>query len=222
MRESGFIGRVLRLGFHLLYNQFAFSYDLVADLVSFGQWADWRRAVMPYLLEGDTLDLAYGTGGLLADLYAQGRNPVGLDLSPYMGRIAGRRLKRMCCPSRLVRGRADHLPFKNDTFANVLATFPAGFIFSSTTLSAVARVLCPGGRFLIVVKGYLKGPVVLRQWVGCAYKLTGQQAWQEEDLTVHLTHAGFQVEWIPVSIGDATSLLGMASQGWNVLGDSGD
>ena len=38
------------------------------------------------------LEIAHGTGNLLLDLISLGFKPVGLDLSPAMGRIASRKL----------------------------------------------------------------------------------------------------------------------------------
>jgi len=98
--------RFLRFAFHLLYYQLAWTYDLVAWLVSFGDWPAWRRAAALFLREGPSLELAYGTGGLMADLTARGLAPVGLDLSPTMARLARRRLLRRGLLPRLVRGRA--------------------------------------------------------------------------------------------------------------------
>jgi len=211
MKRPAISRSLLQCGFHLLYNQLAFSYDLVADLVSFGQWPAWRRHVIPLLIEGSTLDLAFGTGGLLADLHARGREQVvGIDLSPFMGRIAGRRLRQRGCLLRLVQGQAQQLPFGNQTFANVIATFPAEFILSPGTVLSVARVLRPGGCLLIVVKGCLKGPVGLRQLIRWAYQATGQTSWQENSLVTRLNAGGFQVEWVPVSAEGAASLLVVA------------
>ena len=84
----------LRFAFHLLYYQLAWTYDLVAWLVSFGQWGAWRRTATLFLREGPILELGYGTGGLLADMAASRAAPVGVDLSPYMARLARGRLLR--------------------------------------------------------------------------------------------------------------------------------
>ncbi|RME47850.1 MAG: methyltransferase domain-containing protein, partial [Caldilineae bacterium] len=138
--------KLLRTGFFLLYNHLAFTYDAVAWLVSLGAWARWRRTVMPYLRPGPTLELAFGTGGLFADLCEAGRRPVGIDLSPFMARLAARRLRRRRLPLALARARAQALPFPTRRFANVVATFPTPYIFEPATLSEVHRVLADGGR----------------------------------------------------------------------------
>ncbi|MCZ7544410.1 MAG: hypothetical protein M5R40_13175 [Anaerolineae bacterium] len=35
---------LVRFGFRLLYNELAFTYDLVSRVVSLGQWRAWQRA----------------------------------------------------------------------------------------------------------------------------------------------------------------------------------
>ena len=63
-----FLGRahyaLLRIGFHLLYNELAWSYDLVSWAVSLGQWRTWGRASLRYLLGPRVLEVAFGTGDI--------------------------------------------------------------------------------------------------------------------------------------------------------------
>jgi ubiquinone/menaquinone biosynthesis C-methylase UbiE len=205
-------GWLIRFGFHLLYNQLAFSYDLVAWLVSFGEWAAWRRTAGPFLQPGPTLELGHGTGGLLADLTAEGLAPVGLDLSPAMGRIARRRLVRRKQPARLVHGRAEALPFPRASFANVVATFPTEFILNADTLASIHRVLRPGGRLIIVVMGYLQGPGALRRLVSWAYRVTGQRHIPEPDPLETLAGAGFSAKWQDATRAGASALLLVATR----------
>src|SRR5690606_2783097 len=127
----------LKLAFHLLYYQLAWSYDLVAWTVSFGQWAAWRRLALPYLKPGATLELAYGTGGFFVDLIETGYRPVGIDLSPYMARLAGNRLRRKQYHLRLNRAKAQALPFPANTFDNVVATFPSDYMLQTETLAEI-------------------------------------------------------------------------------------
>ena len=84
----------IRLFFRLLYHELAWMYDLVALAVSFGQWKAWGRAAIPHLCGPRVLDMAHGPGHLLAAMTRTGLSPVGLDLSPQMGRIAQARLRR--------------------------------------------------------------------------------------------------------------------------------
>ena len=114
---------LLRPFFHLLYNQMAWTYDLVSWTVSVGQWRSWQRASLPYLRGRRILEVAHGTGNLLLDLVSLGFQPVGLDLSPTMGRrmapqissavFAGRRASPSS--SRLIRTTASSSPERATT-----------------------------------------------------------------------------------------------------------
>jgi ubiquinone/menaquinone biosynthesis C-methylase UbiE len=172
----------IKLGFHLLYYQMAWTYDLVAWSVSFGQWAAWRRLVLQFIQPGPILELAYGTGGLLVDMLEAGYRPVGIDLSPYMARLASRQLCRQNMALRLSQAKAQALPFPANHFSNVVATFPTNYIFDDETLAEVHRVLKaplagnghPTGRLIIVVEGQLRGPWLIRPFINWLYKITDQ------------------------------------------------
>ncbi len=199
--------RFLRFAFHLLYYQLAWTYDLVAWLVSFGQWADWRRTATLFLEEGPILELAHGTGGLLADMMADDLRPVGLDLSPHMARLARRRLLRQGATPRLVRGQAQHLPFPDASFANVIATFPTEFILDPVTLASITRILQSDGRLVIVVVGYLKGPGPMRRFVEWLYRITGQRDIPEPNPLTRLQASGFDAQWEYATLEGATARL---------------
>jgi len=203
---------LIHLIFRLLYNEMAFAYDLVAWLVSFGQWAAWRRTVVPYLRAGPLLDLAHGTGGLMADLATLGWAPVGVDLSPYMGRIARRRLLRKGISPRLVRARAQRLPFRNGSFANVVMTFPAEFALEKETLTETARVLQPHGRLVIVAMGYMRPVPLLRRLIAWGYALTTAHKVSEEDVLARIRAAGFVARWEDARLGDARARLIIATR----------
>ena len=57
------------------------------------------------------LELAHGTGNLQLDLHAAGYTSIGYDLSPYMGRIARRKMRDNGITPHLARGMAQALPF---------------------------------------------------------------------------------------------------------------
>ena len=81
------LGRLYFWAANRLYNEFAWTYDLVSWMVSFGHWAGWRRAVLDFLQGNRFLEIGFGTGELLADLAAEGCNVVGVDRSRAMQRI---------------------------------------------------------------------------------------------------------------------------------------
>jgi ubiquinone/menaquinone biosynthesis C-methylase UbiE len=202
----------LRLAFQLLYNQLAWTYNLVAWLVSFGQWEAWRRTATLFLQEGLILELGYGTGGLMADMTARNLPVIGLDLSPYMARRAQRRLRRQGANPRLVRGQAQNLPFPDASFANVVATFPTEFILEPQTLTSIARVLQPGGCLVIVAMGYLKGPGPLRGFIDWLYRITGQRELPEPKPLARLKELDFTARWEDATLDGAKARLLVATR----------
>ncbi len=202
----------LKFAFHLLYYQLAWTYDLVAWLVSFGQWGAWRRTATLFLQEGPILELGYGTGGLIVDMANCGPAPVGLDLSPHMARLARRRLLRQGIALRLVRAHARYLPFPDASFANVVATFPTEFILESQTLASVVRVLQSDGRLVVVAMGYLKGPLPLRRLVEWLYRITGQREIHEPKLLARLKGFGLAARWEYATLNGASARLLVATR----------
>ena len=172
----------LRFFFRLLYNEFAWTYDLVAWVVSLGQWRAWGRAAIGHLQGERVLELAHGPGHLLAAMAEQGLTPVGIDLSPHMGHLARRRLRKNRLVVPLVRARAQSLPFCDGCFDSSTATFPAEFILDPATLREAARVMRSpepakgrrGGRLVIVAWAGLGGRDPLSRFIGWLYRVTGQ------------------------------------------------
>lgn len=132
-----------------LYHELAWGYDLVSWLVSAGHWAAWRRAALTYLPPGRVLEVGFGTGALLIELASRGRDVVGLDLSPEMHRETARKLRQRSLQIPRVRAPTQTMPFATGTFDALLSTFPAGYILDPATLREAARLLRPGGRFVV-------------------------------------------------------------------------
>lgn len=192
--------RLIRFGFRLLYNEMAWSYDLVSVVVSLGQWQCWQRSALRHLptpTSSPLLDLAHGTGNLHCDLLDAGYNTVGYDLSPYMGHITQRKLWQRGHTPTLLRGYGQQLPFAKDVFAAVVCTFPTPFILENATLLQLYRVIQPGGRLVVVMSGILTGdnpPVAVLETL---YRITGQREGDTSDLLHCFTRVGFsaQVVW---------------------------
>ncbi|MCS6889403.1 MAG: class I SAM-dependent methyltransferase [Chloroflexus sp.] len=141
--------RLIRWLFQRLYHELAWSYDLIAWLVSGGYWQRWVVAAVP-ALRGRVLELGCGPGYLQRALAAR-PGVVGLDASPAMLRRAARFTKR------LVRADARRLPFAGASFDTVCATFPAEYILDPATHAEIRRVLAPDGQLVIVDGGRLEG-----------------------------------------------------------------
>ena len=203
----------LRFFFRLLYNEFAWTYDAVAWAVSFGQWKAWGRTTIPHLWGQRVLDLAHGPGHLLAALKERGFSPVGVDLSPYMGRLARRRLSEengLAVP--LVRARAQALPFRDGCFDSVVSTFPAEFILARATLQEAARVLGQDGRMVIAAIVILKGRDLLSRFVRWLYQITGQGEFLPRESEERMARAGFAPRVVWETVGQSQVMLVVADK----------
>jgi len=168
--------RLLRFGFRLLYNEWAWTYDWVARFVSMGQWRSWQRAALTHLRDQRVLEIAHGTGNMLLDLSALGFRPIGLDMSRAMGRIATQKLRTRGLGVPLVRARVQSLPFADGAFPSLLATFPTDFIIAPETIAEVKRVLQPGGVLVFVPVAEITGPAWRDRLAEWLFRITGQSA----------------------------------------------
>ena len=177
---------LLRVFYYLLYHPFAFTYDLVAAIVSFGNWKDWVMEVVPFIKGTRTLEIGHGPGHLQRVLRSRGMIAVAIDESAPMGRLAKRNLSKREIGSlnntshstthrsdyaqiNLTRGLGQQLPFRNEAFDTIIATFPAEYISDPRTLSEVRRCLSDGGRFVVL-------PVAMpkNRFLSWLFKVTGQ------------------------------------------------
>ncbi len=187
--------KLVRFGFRLLYNEMAFTYDAVSTIVSLGEWRSWQRAALRHLdakSSGLILELAHGTGNLQIDLIQAGYQTVGYDLSPYMGRIARAKLLRQGFAARLVRGKAQQLPFPSGQFRAVISTFPTDFIFAPATLQEINRILQTDGQLIIVPNGILTGGGMGEAGLELLYRITGQRGEQNPTITDFFRQYGFE------------------------------
>jgi len=169
--------------FHLLYHQFAWTYDVVSSVVSLGQWREWAACGLPFVSGPRVLEVGHGPGHMLAALRERGFDATGLDLSPQMGRIARRRLAGGDGPARLVRGRAQALPFADASFDGALATFPTAYIIAPATVAALHRILHPGARLVVVPGAQLTGGGPVVRAIDWLYAITGQRDAPDDSTT---------------------------------------
>ena len=151
-------GRLYIWATYRLYNEFAWAYDLVSWLVSLGRWSGWRLSALDQITGPRVLEVGFGTGELLSEMAVRGLEPVGLDASPAMHRVAARKLARRALDIPRVSGVVQAMPFPDRSFDSIVCTFPAGYILEPATLCEAARVLSPpdqatgkgGGRLVVV------------------------------------------------------------------------
>lgn len=207
------IPRLLRLFFHHLYHGLAFTYDLVAALVSFGQWNEWILTVLPFIEGTHVLELGHGPGHLQRTLWDHGVVAVGLDESAQMGLLARQRLIRAGhAQPNLTRGLGQSLPFPTETFDSLVATFPAEYIFDARTLSEAYRVLRNGGRLIVLPVAWPKNRFLT--WL---YRVTNEAP--SEALNVvkakmgqPLVRAGFEVRIEILAVKSSVLLLLIAEK----------
>src|SRR5262245_50797028 len=101
--------------------------------------------VLPWLVDGPTLEVGVGTGLVAAALGKQGRPVLGVDLSPAMLARAYTRLG-----PRVALGDAQALPVASGSLANVYYVWVLHLVGDTgAALAEAARVLRPGGRVII-------------------------------------------------------------------------
>jgi len=217
------LARFLKGFFHLLYHPLAPLYDLVAALVSLGQWKNWGTSILPYIQSGPVLELGFGPGHLQLALRSTFSSVTGIDESPQMARLTQRRLRRTSTSTNqsesrvpaLVRGRAEQLPFQNGYFSTLVATFPTPYIIHPSTVAEAWRVLVPGGRLLILASACITGRSLLARLAAWLFRVTGQVPPQELPLALWqepLHAAGFQTELLWLDSAGARLLLVRATK----------
>ena len=98
------------------------------------------------------LEVGCGGGAFLADALKSGCKAAAIDHSPEMVKLAGEANREAIKQDRLEirQGKADSLPFPDDTFTCAVMTGVFGFIQEPLkALSEVRRTLRNGGRFVL-------------------------------------------------------------------------
>jgi ubiquinone/menaquinone biosynthesis C-methylase UbiE len=111
-----------------------------------------------------------------------------------MWRIAKAKLARHGYSPKLIRGKAQQLPFPPAAFAAVISTFPTDFIVQPETLREVYRILQPQGQFIIVPNGVLTGGGVSGTGIEWLYRITGQRDESASSFKDFFTPYGFDAE----------------------------
>ncbi len=157
----------------VLYGSFAFGYDVVAHIVSFGNWNHWTYQIKKFLNhEEKILEVGLGTGILHKNLLKEKYQIFGCDLSKQMLKISSRRLKSY--ESNILRANNKKLPFKDNSFAKIIATFPSEYIFSDDFQKESLRLLKFGGELIVLISvNFIKNDLISRLYRNL-YKISGQ------------------------------------------------
>lgn len=145
-----------------LFKGIAPAYGTPAEILSFGQYGRWRRALVRSLnlsASDVVLDVATGTGLIARDITKQyGCRVVGVDQSlEMMGRAEG-------LPDR-VGADANALPFHDSRFDCLVFSYLLRYVADPPqTLRELVRVLKPGGTLASVEFGVPPSPLPRIGW----------------------------------------------------------
>ena len=203
-----FLTFLVRIFFFLLYHPFAWTYDLVAWLVSLGRWKSWVQTILPEISGPQVLELGHGPGHLQQTLREQGYIVYGIDRSKQMGRLASRRLRKVSgAAPPLTRAKAEDLPYRTGAFHDVVATFPSEYILSPATIASIRRVLAPRGKLLILPVAWITGERTLDRAAAWLFRATGQAGEWDSAFSNALTLFGFEVEEKRLKLGTSEVML---------------
>lgn len=186
--------RIMRVFFILLYHQLAWGYDLVATIVSLGNWGKWRNSILRKISGPRVLELGYGPGHLQHQLAELNLDHFGIDESDQMGKITSRRLVKIGRNGRIARGYTQYLPFPDKIFDQVVSTFPSEYIFNPLTLSESYRILKDGGKFVILPVAWIDGKRWWEKAAAWLFKITGQAPTWDDRYLDPFHKAGFDIK----------------------------
>jgi demethylmenaquinone methyltransferase/2-methoxy-6-polyprenyl-1,4-benzoquinol methylase len=160
-----------RLATGALFAGIASEYSWAGAVMSLGQDGRWRRALVSKVIAppgSSTLDVASGTGLVSRELAARKRlRVVSLDPSEPMLRagLPANELAGLSDQIHPVLGRAEELPFADETFDAVTFTYLLRYVDDpEATLRELARVLRPGGTLGCVEFHVPEHPALLAGW----------------------------------------------------------
>jgi len=138
-----------------LFDGIAPSYDTGAQVLTFFQYLRWRRFLvsrMAFRPGNLVLDVCTGTAGVAIEIAGHNNGRiVGLDVSHLMLEAGLRAVEKQSLDGRvqLIQGRAEHLPFPDETFDTVVFTYLLRYVQDpDATIRELSRVLKPGGELL--------------------------------------------------------------------------
>lgn len=123
-------------------------------------YGKYREAVLSNV-QGDILEIGFGTGLNLSYYPEHIRELVAIDANPGMNGLAQKRVKdsRITVDHRVLNGES--LPFPDQSFDSVVSTWTLCSIAQvEQALREIHRVLKPGGRFFFVEHGLSSEPDV--------------------------------------------------------------
>jgi demethylmenaquinone methyltransferase / 2-methoxy-6-polyprenyl-1,4-benzoquinol methylase len=135
-----------------LFRRLPQRYDLLAEVLSFGQNGRWRAELVKHVIAKEperVLDVATGTAGVaIAVARRSNAHVTGVDVSEDMLEIGRRRVEAAGLNGRIELrvARAEELPFAEGAFDAVGFTYVLRYVRDpAATIAELARTLRPGG-----------------------------------------------------------------------------
>ncbi len=126
-------------------------------------FAQYRREVLAHV-QGEVLEIGFGTGINLAYYPATIRRLVTVDTNPGVHKLAQQRIQRSPIPVEHQVLNGEHLPMPDATFDSVVSTFTLCSIGDADqALREIYRVLKPGGRYFFIEHG-LSNEAKIQSW----------------------------------------------------------
>ncbi len=142
------------------------------------------------------LDIGCGAGQEMLPFVSKGAEGVGIDVMPEVGQV-GRQLyseEGLIEKVTFLRASGNHLPFADETFDVLICRVALSFMDNKSALREMARVMAPGGKFLLkyqspnyywnklrsgIVEAYPKSSIYAARvlYAGYVYQLTGRQTY---------------------------------------------
>ena len=155
-----------------LFDGIARNYEWPAQMFSLLQYGRWRNQLVSRLelkARDAVLDICTGPAGVALSLASRADcHIIGLDISDQMLAQAQQNIRRNRKESSisLVQGRAENLPFSDNTFDAVIFTFLLRYVEDiDTTLKEIVRVLRPGGQVASLEFYAPEGLVIRSLWL---------------------------------------------------------
>lgn len=121
------------------------------------------------------LEVGFGTGVLQETLIKIGFDISGIDESPQMVRICKKRIMKFQDKLRIVRGTALKMPFQDNYFDKVVASFPGDYFLDDNFIFELERILKPHGVFIALYAVKFTRLTILDWFYRIIFRATNQQ-----------------------------------------------
>jgi demethylmenaquinone methyltransferase / 2-methoxy-6-polyprenyl-1,4-benzoquinol methylase len=214
-----------------LFRRLPQRYDLLAEVLSFGQNGRWRAELVKYVIAREperVLDVATGTAGVAIAVARRSKAHVtGVDVSEDMLEIGRRRVDAAGLHGRieLRLARAEELPFAEGAFDAVAFTYVLRYVGDpAATIGELARTLRPGGVMAGLDFFVPPNPFWHAAWwlytrvvLPVAGLLLGGKAWWDVGRFLGPNISGHYARWPLRRLQDAWAAAGMVDVQFRVM-----